>query len=144
MVVKYLRELTSEPGRGLLLRVAISQPGLPGNSIPTLMHVADLLKQVGAGAMHPSLNTKRLFVHGHAPSNETLGVTTLCVLALITCRIRASDACSNVFCFLQSSEDLYIALDSYSRQLQGLKNLHQPGTENALVLVGIISAYHHF
>ncbi len=46
MVVKYLRELTAETGRGTILRIIIGQPGLPGNSIPTLMHIADLLKQV--------------------------------------------------------------------------------------------------
>ena len=41
---------------------------------------------------------------------------------------------------LQSSEDLYAALETYNRQLQGLKSLHQPGPENALILVGQASA----
>ena len=48
MVIKYMRELTAEPGRGTILRIASGQPGLSKNSIPTLTHVADFLKQVRA------------------------------------------------------------------------------------------------
>ena len=36
---------------------------------------------------------------------------------------------------LQASEDLYYGLESYNRQLQNLRSLHEPSSGNALIVV---------
>lgn len=58
-VVKYLRELTADAGQGYVLQISSGQPGLPGNNVPTLLHIAEVLKQAGFLSIIPDRSSFR-------------------------------------------------------------------------------------